>query len=103
MRISFERTGGFANIALRADIDSAQLPHERARELEQLVERARPFDQHAQAQSGPPVPDDYQYEVGIDEAGHTETIRTTDSAASDNLKLLFDFLAEEALTKLKRH
>ncbi len=99
MRISFERTGGFANIPLRAEIDSAQLSHERAQELEKLIERARPFDQHVQSQSSSPVSDDFQYEVTVEDAGHTEKIRTTDAAASDNLKLLFDFLGEEALRK----
>ena len=102
MRISFERTGGFANIPLRAEIDSAQLTHKSAQELEKLIERARPFDQHTQSQSSPPLPDDFQYDVAINDAGHTETIRTTDAAASDNLKLLFDFLGEEALQKLKQ-
>jgi hypothetical protein len=102
MRISFERTGGFANIRLRAEIDSAQLPHERAQELEKLIERARPFDQQAQSQSSPPLPDDFQYDVTINDGGHSETIRTTDAAASDNLKLLFDFLGDEALRNLKQ-
>ena len=102
MRISFERTGGFANIPLRAEIDSAQLPHERAQELEKLIERARPFDQQTQSQGAPPVADDFQYDVTINDAGQTETIRTTDAAAPDDLKLLFDFLGDEALQKLKQ-
>jgi hypothetical protein len=102
MRIRFERTGGFGNVPLRAEIDSAQLPLDRARELERLVETARPFDQPPQPQSSAPVSDDFQYEITIEEGGRTHTIRTSDAAASDDLKLLFDFLGEEALRTLRQ-
>ena len=102
MRIGFERTGGFANIPLRAEIDSAQLPPDRMQELEKLIERARPFDQQSQPQNSAPVSDDFQYDVIIEDAGRTNTIHISDSAASDDLKLLFDFLGEEALRKLKQ-
>jgi len=101
MRIRFERTGGFANIPLRAELDSTEMPPDRAQELERLVARAGPFDQPAQPSAAEPTPDDLQYEMTIKAAGHTHTIRTGDSAASDDLKLLFDFLAEEALSKLR--
>jgi Emfourin len=102
MRISFERTGGFANVPLRGEIDSAQMPPERAQELERLVDKARPFDQPDQAQAAAIVPDDLQYEMTVeDDSGRRHTITTSDSAAPDDLKLLFDFLGEEALKKLK--
>jgi hypothetical protein len=101
MRITFERTGGFGNIPLRAEIDTSQMPPERARELEKLVEKARPFDQPAQSLPLAPTPDDYQYEVTLRDGERAHAISTTDSAASDELKLLFDYLGEEALRKLK--
>ena len=101
MRIQFDRSGGFANIPLRGEIDSAQIPPERKTELEKLVERARPFDQPARPQNLSPVPDDYQYDVTIEDDARTHTFRIADSAASDDLKLLFDFLVEEALRKTR--
>lgn len=78
------------------------MPPDRAQELERLVERARPFDQPVQAHGSVPIPDDLHYEVTFEDAGRTHTIRTADAAATDDLKLLFDFLGEEALTKLKQ-
>lgn len=100
MRISFERTGGFGNITLRAEIDSAQLPSERARELENLVERVTPLDQHTSSQATK-VADDFQYHVVVENGGKKQTVDISDAAASDDLKLLFDFLGDEALRQLK--
>ena len=102
MRIRFERTGGFANVPLRAELDSTQMPPDRARELAGLVEKALPFDQPAQPNASP-MPDDLHYNITIEDGGRTHTFNISDSAAPDNLKLLFDFLGEEALAKLKRH
>ena len=102
MRISFERTGGFANIPLRAEIDSAQMPPDRAQELERLVAKAHVFGQPAQPQGSTPIPDDLQYEITIEDAGRSHTFRTGDATAPDDLKLLFDFLGEEALRKLRQ-
>lgn len=74
---------------------------DRARELERLVEKARPFDQPEQAQAAGIVPDDLQYEVTIEDGGQSRTVNISDTASSDDLKLLFDFLGEEALKKRK--
>ena len=101
MRIRFERSGGFANISLKTEIDSANLPPERARELSRLVEKARPFDQ-ASPPASPSMPDQFQYEVTIEDDGRSETIKTSDDAASDDLKLLFDFLSEAAANRFKQ-
>ena len=100
MRIQFERTGGIANIPLRAEVDSAQMSPDRAQELERLVEKARVFDQPAQPQA-PAIPDDLHYEITIEDGGRSHTFRIGDAAAADDLKLLFDFLGDEALRKLR--
>jgi len=70
--------------------------------LERLVERAQPFDQPAQPKSMP-VPDDLHYELKLEDASRSHSFRISDSAASDDLKMLFDFLGEEALKKLRQH
>src|SRR5947199_135631 len=103
MRIRFERTGGFANVPLRAELDSTQMPPDRAHELAGLVEKALPFDQPVKPDNAAPTPDDLHYNITIEDADRTHTFNISDSAAPDNLKLLFDFLGEEALAKLKRH
>ena len=99
MHIRFARSGGFANMSLKTEIDSAELPPERATELSRLVEKTRPFDQPAQGPSTS-MPDQFQYEMTIEDGGRSRTIRTSDDAAPDDLKLLFDFLSEEATKRL---
>ena len=99
MRINFARSGGFANINLKAELDSADLPPERAKELTRLVAKARFFDQPASG-AAPSMPDQFQYEVTIEGDGRSHTIKTSDDAAADDLKLLFDFLGQEATRKL---
>src|SRR5713226_5412324 len=101
MHIRFERSGGFANIALHAEIDSAEMPPKRAEKLLRLVEKARPFAQSARPQGSSTMPDQFQYEMTIKDVGRTHTLRISDDRASDDLKLLFDFLSEEALDKMK--
>ncbi len=103
MRISFERTGGFVNVPLRAEIDSAKMSPKRAEALKRLVEKVRPLAQSEQSQAPWTMSDQFQYKITIEDSGHTQNLRTSDEVASDDLKLLFDFLSEEALKKLERH
>ena len=99
MRVKFERSGGFANIPLNAEIDSAEMEPERAATLKRLVEQARPFDQPSSPKTD--IPDDLHYQVTIEHAGESRTIKVSDTAAPDKLKSLLDFLGEEALNKLR--
>lgn len=101
MRIRFERSGGFANVPLRAELDSAEMSPARAQELERLVDKARSFDQPPPA--GGIIPDDLHYQITIEnDAGESRTLHISDTAAPDELKSLLDFLGDEALKKLKR-
>ena len=99
MRVKFERSGGFANVPLRAEIDSSEMKPDRAQELKRLVEEARPFDQPST--SKPNLPDDLHYQVTIEHEGQSKTINVSDAAAPDEMKSLLDFLGEEALNKLR--
>jgi emfourin len=99
MRVKFERSGGFANIRLSAEFDSAEMEPDRAKELKRLVDEARPFDQPSS--SHPNIPDDLHYQVTIEHGGESKTINVSDTAAPDKLKSLLDFLGEEALNKVR--
>ena len=101
MRLRFERTGGIANIPLRAELDSAEMPAERSETLKGLVERVRPFDQPAEAHGPVAMADQFHYEVTFEDAAGKHIVRTSDDKASDDLKLLFDYLGEEAVRKLR--
>lgn len=65
MRITIDRSGGFANIPLHREIDTATLPSAEAAEIERLVVTAR--KSHS---SSAPMTDGYAYEITIDGVRH---------------------------------
>jgi hypothetical protein len=94
MRIICERTGGFAGLTLKAEVDSARLTPAESRKLKKLVEGARLFDQPAQASGA--MPDQYQYDVTIEDEGRTHSFRTNDAAASEEVLELIDWVIRRA-------
>jgi hypothetical protein len=69
--VTVERSGGFAGIALRRDVDSASLGELDATTLTQLARDARA----TAVPESKPMPDAYQYDVSID--GDARTLRET--------------------------
>jgi hypothetical protein len=61
MKITIDRSGGFANIPLHREIDTAALPYAEAAEIERLAEAARKVPV-----SSAPMPDAYSYVITID-------------------------------------
>jgi hypothetical protein len=61
MKITIDRSGGFANIPLHREIDTAALPHAEAAEIERLAEDAR-----KSPVSSAPMADAYTYVIAID-------------------------------------
>ena len=102
MRIRYERSGGLANVPLEFELDSKQVSGNKARDLKQLIEKARVFDQPAKPPVARSVPDQHQYELTVEEGGRTHTIRTSDIAASPELLDLLDWLNGEAVANLKK-
>jgi hypothetical protein len=62
MRITIDRSGGFANIPLHRELDTASLPPARAAEIERLATAAR----NAPAAPSHLMPDAFVYEITID-------------------------------------
>jgi hypothetical protein len=102
MRIKFERTGGFANIPLRYEVDTEQMPPAKAQELHRLVEEARAFDQPAKPAAPANMPDQFQYELTFEDDARSHTFQTSDLAASHHLQGLLDWLSDEAFAELKK-
>jgi len=63
MKITIDRSGGFANIPLHREIDTATLPHAEGAEIERLAEEAR-----KSPVSATPMADAYSYVITIDGA-----------------------------------
>jgi len=61
MKITLDRSGGFANIPLHREIDTAALPHAEGAEIERLADVAR-----KSPVSSTPMADAYSYVITID-------------------------------------
>ena len=124
MRIRLRRSGGFAGLqAPPVEIDSQQLPADKAHELEQLVTQARLFDQPAgsgpsrpsgpgpsassgatqpagSAPSPPPAGpgqarDAFQYDLSIDDGGRSQAVRLHEATMHPEAARLVQWLTRE--------
>ena len=92
MKITFERSGGFAGLRLNAAFDTELLPDETATALQRLVEDADFFALPAILPGSPNTADMYQYVVTVEDDTHSHTVTASEDAAPDALRQLFDYL-----------
>jgi hypothetical protein len=100
MRVSCKKTGGIAGLKISAEIDSEQLFSAELQEMEELVERARLFDQPAKP-GVRATPDQFQYEITVEDQGKRHSFVTNDAAAPDELLDLVDWLISAARRRKK--
>ena len=99
MRISFERSGGFAGLTLTAELDTASLPADDADQVQKMVEAAGFFQLPASIPAAARGADAFQYVVTVEDQGRRHTVRTTDLAAPDALRSLLQHLTKVAREK----
>lgn len=97
MKIEFSRTGGFAAPALRQhlEIDTDDLPSQKARDLIELVREAN-INNPQPAANSYLAPDAFRYRITVTEGDVTHTAAASDADASDALSRLIDWLSERA-------
>lgn len=92
MRVSLERTGGFAEISKKTTVDTATLlPHEAAT-LSQLVEVADLFRLPEQITSPNPESDRFQYKLTVEDNVKQHTVTVSESALPGTLRPLIKWL-----------
>jgi hypothetical protein len=100
VHIRFRRSGGFAGLQTPAvEIDSRQLPADKAGELERLVAEAGLLDQPANpptSQTASPVRDAFQYDLSVEHEGRTGALRVSDGAMRPEVARLVQWLSQEA-------
>jgi hypothetical protein len=68
MRITLDRSGGFANIRVHRQVDTSMLPRAEAEEIERLATEARKTPA-----SSAPMPDAFTYRITIDGVSYSMT------------------------------
>jgi hypothetical protein len=99
MRISFERTGGFAGISKKITVDTANLPSKEAKELPRLVEVADLFSLPEQITSPNPQSDRFQYKLTVEDNGKQHTVIVSEAALPGTLRPLIEWLNNIAQKK----
>ena len=94
MRISFERSGGFAGITMKRAVDEKDLAPDEVQKLHQLVEEADFFNLPGKITSRSPEPDRFQYELSLEKSGRQYTVRVSEEAMPEKLKPLVKWLIE---------
>jgi hypothetical protein len=95
MKISFERTGGFAGMRMAISIDIDSLPDPDVVALQKLVTDADFFNL-AEPGAGKVIPDGFQYAITIEGDGKQRTIQVADGSVPDKLRPLLDDLSLRA-------
>ena len=97
MIISFERSGGFAGIRLFVERDTADLPEEKAKELEEIVEQTGFFDLPARSPTPSRGADYNTYLIRVQDGERNHEIKATDMSMPDGLAPLIKNLTDLAL------
>lgn len=95
MRVSVEQSGGFTGIPFRTAVDSETLSEEDGKRLRQLVEAAEFFNLPDQIQ-GSVYPDQFEYRLKVEENGRQHEIMVRESALTEQLRVLLDWVREAA-------
>lgn len=96
MRMTFERTGGFAGITMTKVFDTSTLPDGEANQLRQLVDAADFFHLPATITSATPAPDRFQYQLTVEENGKQHTVEVSEQAVPGILRPLLEWLMAAA-------
>jgi hypothetical protein len=95
-RVNLTRTGGFAGIATRATVDTAELdPPEAERVLAGLDAVDLP-ELAARAPAPPGPPDSFRYELEVERGGGTHRIALAQHEVPDALRPVLDVLGKHA-------
>ncbi|ALF53873.1 hypothetical protein ACX27_15060 [Nostoc piscinale CENA21] len=97
MRITFERTGGFAGITKKKTLDTNNLPAKEAKELPLLVQAADLFRLPAQIPSPNPQSDRFQYRLTVEDNDKQHTVIVSEAALPGTLRPLIEWLNNAAI------
>jgi Emfourin len=102
LRISIERSGGFAGITMKTAVDEKDLAPEEAQKLHEMVEETDFINLPGKIISPSPQPDRFQYELSLEKSGRQYTVTVSEEAMPEKLRPLVKWLIEKARHAKKR-
>lgn len=94
MRVDFFRTGGDSDMRLTTSLDTTRQFPDEAVKVHKLLDDAGFFD--LPSQIGSPNDEGFQYQITVDSAEHTHTVKVSDAACPTELRPLIDYLSNQA-------
>jgi len=88
MRISLERSGGFAGIKKKATVDSESLSPEESAELNKLIDGAGVFDMPVAPDGPPRGADQFQYNLTLETQQRKHSVEVRDPSSAEVKRLL---------------
>jgi hypothetical protein len=95
MKISFERTGGFAGMRVAISLDLEALPDLEAKTLKKLVLDAD-FFSLTEPRDGRTYADGFQYTIAIEGEEQHRTLQLSDGSIPEKMRPLVEYLSLRA-------
>ncbi|MDJ0798831.1 MAG: hypothetical protein QNJ51_18765 [Calothrix sp. MO_167.B12] len=92
MRISWERTGGFAGISKHKTLDTNSLTAESSQQLLTLIEAVDFFNLPSHITTESIYPDSFEYILTVEDEGKQHSVIIAETALTGNLRTLIELL-----------
>ena len=100
-KINFERTGGFAGIRLKAEVEMNDLPEDQKREIIELLDEAD-FEELPEKLSGKmPMPDEFVYSITVRSREKEYKVLAGESSLPNDLQPLTEILERIAKRQMR--
>jgi hypothetical protein len=97
MHVFLERTGGFAGIKLKGQVDSSTLPLRQARRIEKLFQQSRFFELPSTISLESQGADHFHYTITVETGESKHTIAAYEAAIPAELRPFLDFLIQSII------
>lgn len=99
MKISLERSGGFAGITRTHHVSTAEMAKDEAEQLTNLVHQSGFYELPAVIPSSALGADQFQYQITVDSDRGTHSVRVDEGSVPTRLKPVLDWLKNSARAK----
>jgi hypothetical protein len=96
MRVSIERSGGFAGITIKTAVEEKDLSPDEAQKLQEMVEEVDFLNLPEKIISPSSQPDRFQYELSLEKSGRQHTVTVSEEALPKKLIPLIKWVMEKA-------
>lgn len=95
-KLYFERSGGFAGMQLKVELNSSDLSNEEKEKLIGLIDTANFFEYKPDTSETKQIPDQFQYRISIETKDSANEIILSENQIPENWQPLIEYLNRKA-------